>query len=218
MPVSNRAGHCFVERPLIHDSTTQRVVRYSEYRCPFGQTSSFASPCDPSRCSFIPILLGSRRPSAIPRSIGTVVVDSVKAVPTAWSWPHGLVKCQEVVSPLLSDCDTTSTIVSVTDVRGVIATAQGILPRIVLGLLAQTMNPCPSAHGFPPVAAATDGVAAAEIAGLRSYKFAAIAATHPDNGSSFSDSDSLNGGEPTEADASQVKRVTHSGNIARGDC
>lgn len=79
----------------------------------------------------IVLLLFLRGPTAVLRRIWTVVVDSLDA-PARWPWSHVLIKRREALTPPLANVNSSTAIVLIAWIFGVVAPLFHQRPRVIL--------------------------------------------------------------------------------------
>ncbi len=106
-----------------------REQRQFQFSFPFRDGHSFAVECNQPRCSSIVSLFSIGRPFAVFRRIRTIVVNAVEGA-TFWSLSHVFVKIFKLL-PAVTDCDTSSSIVSERFVFFVEASSNHAVPQCV---------------------------------------------------------------------------------------
>lgn len=126
--------------------------------------------------AFIPLLLGSRGPSAVIRRVGAVVVDAVQRMIGRWASPHVLQERLVGRAPLVTDANTTPAITRIPLVARIVTAVPHIDPRLIFA------RPC-----------ASSGIT---VRGLSGASFLAMVATATD---CLSSSQGASGDDPFRA-------------------
>lgn len=145
---------------------------------PLSNSFLFRATGDVAISSPVPALLFCRRPTAIPRLVVAVVIDTVDAVLAGWARPHvGDKICN--VSPSLTDGDSTTTIVVIAFVEKVVAASKYFSPNKILVAIIQPMTPQKFRACFGASASATFCVPGGKIASLDNQNGTALTSATP---------------------------------------
>lgn len=123
-------------------------------------------------------LVMSRGPSAVPRSIGTIVIDALQRQPLR-TRPHVANEAGEVASPFIAHDNAAPAVVRIRTVRRHVAALLGRHPYVVLGSARQAMYGARGRYATPLATTTTDWSRPSQHRGLDKCGSAAIAEAFP---------------------------------------
>jgi len=162
----NRDGHGIFNAPSVSQPAVQVFGRQPAFFCQLSARDETTFKIDHDGSALIPRLVVPCRPSAIRGFVMAVIVDSVKAMATAWAWPHVGEKGVKRL-PSTADANTSRSIVGIDRVVGIIAAGSHRRPCRIFRALRHAVGsadtPVPQLF---PVAPAGCGVAGQKKASL----------------------------------------------------
>lgn len=122
-------------------------------------------------------------PSAVPRRVGAIVIDSIYRQVRRWARAHVGVKTREIVAPLIAHADSASTVAEKIRVSGIAASLFRSLPDVPFGRLTQPMRETTTAHDLGITTAAASRNSTHHTVSVDFFQRAAIASaqkvSHP---------------------------------------
>lgn len=107
---SGRLSQSAFDRPIMIQAGTKGVFAYTDHPCPLSDSHGLSTKSNIDIVSAIVGLLFSRNPSAIFGGVGTIIINAVKCVFFAWSFPHIIIKSIEGVFPSFANFNTPAAI------------------------------------------------------------------------------------------------------------
>jgi hypothetical protein len=169
-------NNLFHSPTVIIKSSCDGEVSDSKSPCPFSQAQSFSVVGQHASLAAVLALFQLCCPPAVVWKVSEIVVDSVYGRIWKWLWSHVGEKGYERVFPLVAYRNSSSAIVVVFRITGVVASSLHFLPRRVFWRLCASSGRTSSAR---PVAPARLDVSVAEVSTSHGSRVSAFALAEP---------------------------------------